>query len=261
MFELTFQFENGEAAVSAAISPEETLLDAARRLEVAIDAPCSGNGSCGKCRVKLLSGEVSGPRTGHISPEDYADGWRLACCSKALSDISVLVPASASAFRANINPADLSGGRELEAFSALQDGLRGAGISTKNRFRSVLLTLSAPTLDDTMPDIERLERALSETLGGKKITLSVFALRRLPDALRASDFRVRVVGEESDAAFFVYDVRPDSDKTPLVRPWNGRGHHHRFRRPVRSGKRRPFVQGLLRQCPDPLRRRRDQPHH
>ena len=215
MFELTFQFENGEAAVSAAILPEETLLDAARRLEVAIDAPCSGNGSCGKCRVKLLSGEVSGPQTAHISAEDYADGWRLACCSKALSDVKILVPASASAFRSNIKTADLSGGREFQAFSALQDGLRGAGISMKNRFRSVLLTLRAPTLDDTMPDTERLERATSEALGGKQIRLSVFALRRLPEALRASNFRIRVIGEEFDSEFFVYDVRPDSDKTPL----------------------------------------------
>ena len=74
MFELTFTFENGEAPVKISVSPEETLLEAARKANVAIDAPCSGNGSCGKCRVKLLSGEVEGLQTSHISDGEYAEG-------------------------------------------------------------------------------------------------------------------------------------------------------------------------------------------
>ena len=72
MFELTFTFENGESPVKISVSPEETLLEAARKANVAIDAPCSGNGSCGKCRVKLISGEVEGLQTSHISDEEYA---------------------------------------------------------------------------------------------------------------------------------------------------------------------------------------------
>ncbi len=46
-YELTFTFENNEAPVCVSVSDEETLLDAARKANVAIDAPCSGNGSCG----------------------------------------------------------------------------------------------------------------------------------------------------------------------------------------------------------------------
>ena len=58
MYQVTFQFENGEKPVVFSASPNMTLLEAARSANVAIDAPCSGNGSCGKCRVKILSGEV-----------------------------------------------------------------------------------------------------------------------------------------------------------------------------------------------------------
>ena len=47
-YELTFTFENHDAPVSISVSDEETLLDAARKANVANDAPCSGNGSCGK---------------------------------------------------------------------------------------------------------------------------------------------------------------------------------------------------------------------
>ena len=54
MYQVIFTFENGAAPVTATAAPGETLLETARAANVAIDAPCSGNGSCGKCRVKLL---------------------------------------------------------------------------------------------------------------------------------------------------------------------------------------------------------------
>lgn len=55
MFEIIFQIENGEP-VSASANTGDNLLEVARSSNVAIDAPCSGNASCGKCRVKLLEG-------------------------------------------------------------------------------------------------------------------------------------------------------------------------------------------------------------
>ena len=60
MFKVTFRFENGET-VEGFAAAEENLLEVARKTNVAIDAPCSGNGSCGKCRVKLLKGTLQEP--------------------------------------------------------------------------------------------------------------------------------------------------------------------------------------------------------
>ena len=81
MYQVIFTFENGATPVTATAAPGETLLETARAANVAIDAPCSGNGSCGKCRVKLLEGTVEGLQTSHITDEDYAAGWRLSCAS------------------------------------------------------------------------------------------------------------------------------------------------------------------------------------
>ena len=74
MYQVTFRFENNAPEVVATAAPDSTLLDVARSANVAIDAPCSGNGSCGKCRVKLVEGTVDGPKTGHITEEEYAEG-------------------------------------------------------------------------------------------------------------------------------------------------------------------------------------------
>ena len=55
MYKVTFKFESGEDVIAFA-ALGENLLEVARKTNVAIDAPCSGNASCGKCRVKLVSG-------------------------------------------------------------------------------------------------------------------------------------------------------------------------------------------------------------
>lgn len=52
-----------------------------------IDAPCSGNGSCGKCRVRLEAGELDSYPTSHLSEEELEAGWRLACLSRIVGDV------------------------------------------------------------------------------------------------------------------------------------------------------------------------------
>ena len=215
MFELTFTFENGESPVKISVSPEETLLEAARKANVAIDAPCSGNGSCGKCRVKLISGEVEGLQTSHISDEEYADGWRLSCCTYARSDVTVQVPDIASAYRSRMKTADLSTGEEIAIFEELLKGVKEAGIRLDNNYCAVDLALSEPTLEDTMPDNERLTRALEEATGCERIELPFYPMSRLPKALRDAEWKVRVLGEKKDGTFTVYDVTGQDDNAPM----------------------------------------------
>ena len=73
MPKVVFDIEGGKP-VTAECNVGDNLLELARRANVAIDAPCSGNGSCGKCRVKLTAGELDSIQTRHISDEEYAQG-------------------------------------------------------------------------------------------------------------------------------------------------------------------------------------------
>ena len=94
---VTFQIE-GATPVTIECNAGDNLLELARRANVAIDAPCSGNGSCGKCRVKLVEGQLESLKSRHITDEEYEAGWRLSCNSKVLSDCIVFVPDIASAY-------------------------------------------------------------------------------------------------------------------------------------------------------------------
>ena len=215
MFEITFRFENSSETVTIAAAENESILEAARKANVAIDAPCSGNGSCGKCRVQILEGRISGQQTAHISDEEYAAGWCLSCCSYAASDLSVLVPDIASAYRSRMKTADLSSGEEVAIFENLLAGIKEAGISLHNSFETVNVTVSEPTLDDTMPDNERLLRALEAELGISGIELPYYPLKKLPRLLRENNFAVKVIGQRLDDRFVLYDITAQKDATPL----------------------------------------------
>lgn len=205
MFKVTFKFESGEAVETFATSGEN-LLEVARKTNVAIDAPCSGNASCGKCRVQLVGGELESKITRHITEDEYAIGWRLACVCEVTADVEVLVPDIASAFRSRMKVADLSSGDEVAIFENAKNEMEEAGIALHNSLQTITITMDIPTLDDTMPDNERLMRALQKATGKEKIMIPYSVMRKMADVLRASDFCIQCIIRTSEANIFVYDI-------------------------------------------------------
>ncbi|MGN0978067.1 MAG: corrinoid activation/regeneration protein AcsV, partial [Faecousia sp.] len=191
---VTFQIEGGSPVILEC-NAGDNLLELARRGNVAIDAPCSGNGSCGKCRVKLVEGELESLPTRHISDEEYEAGWRLSCSSKVMGDCVIFVPDIASAYQSRMKTADLSSPQEVAIFEECQNQLKESGIHFTNNYRAVTLTMAAPTLEDTMPDNERLTWAIQEALGVEKVEIPFCVMVKLASTLREFDFHVTVKGE------------------------------------------------------------------
>ena len=74
MQQITFKIEGGEDVVAYALEGEN-LLEVARKVNVAIDAPCSGNGSCGKCGSGLHPATLSALPTVMADEESRKDGY------------------------------------------------------------------------------------------------------------------------------------------------------------------------------------------
>ncbi len=215
MAKVIFQIEGG-SPVQIECSVGDNLLEVARRANVAIDAPCSGNGSCGKCRVKLVEGEVESLPSRHIAPEEYEAGWRLSCCSKVVGDCTVFVPDIASAYQSRMKTADLSSPEEVAIFQQAQAAISASGIAFTNDFKAVQLTLEAPSEADTMPDNERLEWALKAALDGcEKVKLPYCVMTKLASTLRESNWQVCVKGLFRENVFTCMDIGP-MDDTKLV---------------------------------------------
>ena len=202
---VTFQIEGG-SPVTIECNAGDNLLELARRANVAIDAPCSGNGSCGKCRVKLLEGEVDSYPSRHITDEEYEAGWRLSCNCKVVTDCTVFVPDIASAYQSRMKTADLSSPEEVAIFEKTQEDLHASGIVFENKFLALSLEMSAPSEEDTMPDNERLTWAIQAQLGDVKVEIPYIVMVKLASTLREHDFKVTVKGEHRDDRFLCMEI-------------------------------------------------------
>ena len=211
---VTFQIE-GASPVIVECNAGDNLLELARRANVAIDAPCSGNGSCGKCRVKLIEGELQTIPSRHITDEEYEAGWRLSCNCKVVGDCTVFVPDIASAYQSRMKTADLSSPEEVAIFTQAQEAIVNSGISMENGFMAVQLTLDEPTSDDTMPDIERLERSVAAETGAEKVKVPYSVMVKLASALRENGFNICVKGQLQEGVFTCMEICPYAD-TRLV---------------------------------------------
>jgi len=209
---VTFQIEGGNP-VSIECNAGDNLLELARRANVAIDAPCSGNGSCGKCRVKLIEGQLETIPSRHISEEEYNEGWRLSCNCKVISDVTVLVPDIASAYQSRMKTADLSSEQEIAIFRQAQENVKNSGIAFENPYRAVVVTMDAPTLDDTMPDVERLTWAVQAALGVTGVKVPFAVMVKLATTLRQNNWTVCVKGVLEGDSFTCMELCAPEDTT------------------------------------------------
>lgn len=205
MYKVTFK-QSGVADVVIDANEGEILLELAKKANVPIDAPCSGNVSCGKCKVKIVGGSVESSITRHLSQAEWDEGFRLACNSKVNAECVVEVPDIARAYQSRMKIADLSSYSEVKLFNDIQKGIEEAGIKFESDMQLIDVKLDIPDLDDTMPDNERLERALKEITGMKMVYIPFEVLVKLPVFMREHNFEFKCVTQTYKNLLTVVDL-------------------------------------------------------
>ena len=128
------------------------------------------------------------------------------------------MPDIASAYRSRMKMADLSSPEEIAIFENLRKQLEDAGIAFGSDISFLSLELDEPTLDDTMPDNERLLRAVGAATGVDEsaIMLPYAVLKNLSEVLRESNFKVKCVISRDGGRILMRDVLPGDSTDPLV---------------------------------------------
>ena len=83
---LLVKFEN--YGKTAAVSAGTTLLEAALHVGIPLPSVCSGQSTCGECKLKVMDGEMTPLTLDEVeilSEEERRQGMRLACCARILS--------------------------------------------------------------------------------------------------------------------------------------------------------------------------------
>jgi uncharacterized 2Fe-2S/4Fe-4S cluster protein (DUF4445 family) len=159
------------------------IFDAASWNGVAIDSTCGGHGTCRKCKVRVLKGEVPvssvDPRA--FSPDELRDGWRLACRAPAREDLAVHVPPLQT--------------RPKAALAGV-----GRHVILRPAVQKRYVELPEPSLEDQRSDVQRLLDAIDDL--EPRVPLEV--VRKLGGVLRSCGFAVTAVIVDEE----LIDVEP-----------------------------------------------------
>jgi uncharacterized 2Fe-2S/4Fe-4S cluster protein (DUF4445 family) len=164
------------------------VFDAASWNGIAIDSTCGGHGTCKKCRVRIVSGDVP---VGPLDPraftaDELREGWRLACRSGARGDLVVEVPPLQT--------------RPKAALAGV-----GRHVILRPAVQKRHLVLKEPTMEDQRSDLQRVLDALEDLEPHASVSL----LRSLGSVLRSSGWDVTAVVADQE----LIDLEPGDTST------------------------------------------------
>jgi uncharacterized 2Fe-2S/4Fe-4S cluster protein (DUF4445 family) len=156
---------------------DQSLLDCARQLSVDLVSICGGIGNCERCKVQVISGQVSKislEEEASLSAKELEKGYRLACMAYPLSDVKLHVPP--------------------ESLTALQrtqiEGLE-VDVEPDPPVRGLDAQLTPPTLEAPQADAQNLWAALAAQ-GIKSGTIDFRVQQSLSQQIRQNDWHLRI---------------------------------------------------------------------
>ncbi len=166
------------------------IIEASRLLGVDIEALCGEKKVCGKCIVRIEEGhyekygitsKMSNVSPWQVEEEKFINadrkekGFRLGCMATVEDDILVFVPEESRA------------GKQVVSKAA-----RDIHIEHNPAVKLYTVEVDKPTFEDPTGDFERICKALEQNYALKDLTIDIFTLRALPDALRQGNWTVTV---------------------------------------------------------------------
>ncbi|MFP3983580.1 MAG: ASKHA domain-containing protein [Desulfurivibrionaceae bacterium] len=187
----------------------ESVIYAARQAGIHVNASCGGTGVCGKCRVFVEEGRVSGGLSERLSEEESARGIRQACTALISGDVTIRIPEESTIREGGLTSEVPLRNRAVIHYYDIED-LREAGLYWPP-VEKFYLELPPPDAADNMSDGARVVRYLRENYDVHRVVINLPVMRKLRRVLREGDFKVTVTIAKTIRAGgknFVLNVQP-----------------------------------------------------
>jgi uncharacterized 2Fe-2S/4Fe-4S cluster protein (DUF4445 family) len=175
---MTYKIEFEPIGIRLICEEPLTVYEAARQAGVTLHSVCGGNGTCGKCAIRIREGFVPPPvefERETLSDALLAEGWRLACRIMPTENTTVYIPAEL-----------------LKQAQVLQtDGVETAFVP-KPSVRLLQVAVDPPSLSDQVSDLQRLVIALQRQHQVEGVKASLPALQAMRPALRTANWKISV---------------------------------------------------------------------
>ena len=193
----------------------DRLLDVARNADIFIDAPCNGNVSCGKCKVKLINGRVDTQKTLHIKEEEWGQGYILACNTKIVDDVAIEVPSKLSASMHGMKIEGSDKKKDKEIFDRAKKIIQENNFKFETNIEKTYIEMDEPTLDDNISDIDRIERHVRNNLGYESIDFTIELLRKVPTVIREDNFKVTITYIKKKSKITILNIESGNTENKL----------------------------------------------
>jgi uncharacterized 2Fe-2S/4Fe-4S cluster protein (DUF4445 family) len=177
------------------------LLEAAAKADVKISTPCGAKGTCGKCIVKVTSGELRAENHGLLSAEAIRSGFVHACKSRVSDlDLTIEVPVAAEKHGQfadarqdfeRINPSLFPSEWQLNPMACLEK-----------------IQVPPSVSEDGLSDWDRLVKTIKNKYGKLDISASLPVLQKLADALRSEQGKISLILLPGENSLRIIDLKP-----------------------------------------------------
>ena len=154
------------------------LMELLQENKIYLEAPCGGKGLCGKCKIRVESGnlsELTSDEDRLLSNKEKAEGYRLACSTWIMGDAVVSLDDSSDTAQI------VSRGMEYS-------------VDINPSVSKEFLTIESPSVEDQRDDLKRLEDALNM----RATFIPLGLMQRLPSLLRDNDYKVTAVYDRNN---------------------------------------------------------------
>ena len=152
-----------------------------------IESSCGGVGTCGRCKVKVLKGNVSTKRSKFITRKEKAEGFVVSCISRIVGDLEILVPERKK------SPAKIESGRFVPGRGKTYSGIAEdelADVEVKPWIIKRSIKVEIPTLNYNTNDIFRLKKSLKKNLLLENIEIPIDIIQKFPYQIRKSNWEI-----------------------------------------------------------------------
>ena len=180
---------------SVSVEAGSNLLEVAADAGIVINSVCGGDGICGRCKMIVKEGDVSGETTLLLTRDEIQQGVVLACQSTVESDLQVEIPDETIAGERVVVD------EEAQRFRAIRPGITRRQFAKSPLVTRAHITLEEPTLENNLADCQRMQRAVAKATGISSMQTGLKILQRLPQLLRENDFSITAtIGMRRDVA-------------------------------------------------------------
>jgi uncharacterized 2Fe-2S/4Fe-4S cluster protein (DUF4445 family) len=190
--------------IAATVPEGSSIADAIKKADLPFSFPCGGEGTCGGCSVRVISGNFRAKSTASLAERLAAKGYVLACQTKVVDDLSIVLPQF----------------QEQEIKSVV-----GSEYVLKNRDKisglcghdpALVLTeldVPLPRLEENYSDLQRFQLVYRKKTGIRDVSISLSVLSKLALVLRGRKGQAQVVAIHGPDDAKILDISlPEKDK-------------------------------------------------